>query len=137
MKLYNYLSLILFVTISTTYSQKISENETSALVQISIFDLLAAGKYDGSYKLENLLNDGDFGLGTLDKLDGEMIILYNSIYQFKSDGKINNVNLSSVTPFAVIVKFKSDYSFDINNANEKGLKDFINNKRPVRTCFMQ
>ncbi len=135
MKLYNYLSLILFITISTTFAQKISENETSALVQISIFDSLAAGKYDGSYKLEDLLNDGGFGLGTFDKLDGEMIILNNSIYQFKTDGKIYNANLFSVTPFALIVKFKSDYSFDIYNADEKELKDFVNNIMTSKDLF--
>ncbi len=44
-----------------------------------------AGGYDGYIGVAQLSGHGDFGLGTFDRLDGEMIVVDNTIYQITSD----------------------------------------------------
>src|SRR5215208_7144909 len=56
------------------------------LFQTSTVDALLEGKYDGDVSFAELGARGDFGLGTLDALDGEMICLDGTFYQVKSDG---------------------------------------------------
>ena len=40
-----------------------------------------AGVYDGDLTYQELARHGDFGLGTFDALDGEMIALDGAFYQ--------------------------------------------------------
>jgi hypothetical protein len=49
------------------------------LFQTSIIDALLEGKYDGDVSFAQLEERGDFGLGTLDALDGEMIALEGTL----------------------------------------------------------
>jgi len=53
----------------------------STLYQISTSSALAEGVYSGSVCSSVLLEHGDFGLGTFEDLDGEMVILDGQIYQ--------------------------------------------------------
>ena len=43
--------------------------------QCSLMSALLAGVYDGELTVRELLQHGDFGLGTFNSLDGEMIIV--------------------------------------------------------------
>jgi hypothetical protein len=43
---------------------------------------------------------GDFGLGTFDRLDGEMVVLDGVVYQVAADGSVHVANDSARTPFA-------------------------------------
>jgi acetolactate decarboxylase len=63
---------------------------------------LLAGVYDGSLTLEELTRHGNFGIGTFDKLDGEMMMVDNRIYQIKSDGKVYTPALSMTTPYQLL-----------------------------------
>lgn len=49
-----------------------------------------------------------FGVGTLDKLEGELIVLNGSFYQIPSDGVARRVDPESTTPFAAVTFFKAD-----------------------------
>ena len=82
---------------------KIDLNHT--IIQFSTVDAIIAGLYDGHLTFNNILRYGDFGVGTLDKLDGEIIILDKQIYQVKADGKIYKPSLHKTTPFVTVVKF--------------------------------
>ena len=50
------------------------------LTQVAVIDSLLAGVYDGDTPSSSLLSYGDFGIGTFDKLDGEMILLDETFY---------------------------------------------------------
>ena len=58
------------------------------LTQVSTIDALLAGAYDGVMNTSEFKNYGNFGLGTFDKLDGEMIVLNGDVYQARYDGKV-------------------------------------------------
>ena len=45
------------------------------ITQVSVINALMLGEYDGLMPIPELLRQGDFGLGTLDHLDGELTIL--------------------------------------------------------------
>jgi acetolactate decarboxylase len=59
-----------------------------------------------------LLDHGDFGLGTFENLDGEMVILDGAIYQVRDDGSITRREDGFQIPFAVVTRFEAEESFD-------------------------
>src|ERR671916_2337447 len=76
------------------------------LFQTSTIDALLEGEYDGDVSFAELEGRGDFGLGTLDALDGEMIALDGGFYQVRSDGRAYAVERRAKTPFAVVTFFE-------------------------------
>jgi len=84
------------------------------LFQTSTVDALLEGKYEGDVSFAELGARGDFGLGTLDALDGEMICLDGTFYQVKSDGQAYTVDGSARTPFAVVTVFEPDVSLTLS-----------------------
>jgi acetolactate decarboxylase len=82
------------------------QGEVSTISQFSTIDALLAGLYDGQLTCSNLLSYGDFGVGTLDKLDGEIIVLNREIYQVRANGKVYQPSMKKTTPFAMVVNFQ-------------------------------
>jgi acetolactate decarboxylase len=80
------------------------------LFQTSTVDALLEGRYEGDVTFAELGDRGDFGLGTFDALDGEMICLDGSFYQIKADGRAYSVDGKTKTPFAVVTVFEPDTS---------------------------
>lgn len=76
--------------------------------QTSTIDAILAGVYDGNMKCSELLEHGDFGIGTFDRLDGEMIVMDGHIYQVKADGKVYEPPAATLTPFATVCRFRPD-----------------------------
>lgn len=79
--------------------------KVDSLYQASTIDALLVGIYDGSTTFADLKRNGDFGLGTFDALDGEMIALDGNFYQAKADGTVLPVADTARTPFAVVKFF--------------------------------
>ncbi len=69
------------------------------VTQVSTIDALMAGVYDGNTTLGELRKNGDFGIGTLHALDGELVLLDGVFYQVTSDGKAVKPDLSVKNPF--------------------------------------
>ncbi len=87
--------------------------DRDVLYQVSALDLLVNGSYDGIIKAEDLKGHGDFGMGTLDGLNGEMIELEGTMYQATSDGVVHVVNGSATIPFAEVTYFEADYNVSL------------------------
>jgi acetolactate decarboxylase len=85
----------------------------SALYQISTSTALVEGVYSGSVPSSVLLQHGDFGLGTFEALDGEMVILDGEIYQVANT--VRHRKDDFLVPFAAITHFRSGSSFGIDN----------------------
>ena len=84
------------------------KQDRETLYQVSTINALMLGVYDGVEPFSTLEKHGDFGIGTFDALDGEMIALDGAYYQAKSDGTIVRVDDKSLTPFATVTFFDSD-----------------------------
>src|ERR1700747_1692927 len=87
------------------------------LFQVSTSGALVQGVYERAVSSNLLLNYGDFGLGTFENLDGEMVVLDGAIYQVRSDGKVTKIEKDVGTPFAVVTHFVADQDQMIENAS--------------------
>ena len=58
------------------------------LYQTSTMSALLDGIYDGSVTVAELLGHGDFGLGTFNHLDGEMVVTGGECFHLFSDGEV-------------------------------------------------
>ena len=81
-------------------------------VQTSTIAALLDGAYDGEVTIGELLAAGDLGLGTLDALDGELVILDGEAWQCAADGTVNAVAPETTTPFAVVTRFAADEALE-------------------------
>src|ERR1700750_1814886 len=86
----------------------------STLYQISTSSALVEGVYSGSVSSSVLLEHGDFGLGTFEDLDGEMVILDGQIYQVTD--RVRHRTDDLLVPFASITHFRATSSFEIDKA---------------------
>ena len=84
------------------------EHPHHTLFQTSTIEALLDGNYEGYVTFAELEERGDFGLGTFDALDGEMIALDGDFYQVRADGRAYAVDKQSKTPFAVVTFFEPD-----------------------------
>lgn len=85
----------------------------NVLFQLSNAHVIKEGDFDGRITLKRLKTKGDFGIGTFDRLDGEMAELGGVIYQTKSDGRVYQPGDGLKTPFAMVTFFTADKSFDV------------------------
>ena len=81
--------------------------------QVSTLGALNAGVYEGAAKIAELKPHGDFGLGTLEGLDGEMVILNGEFYQIKANGVAYPVTDDSKTPFSTVTFFRKERSLPL------------------------
>lgn len=84
--------------------------------QYSTINALLDGVYDGEISISELKKEGDFGIGTFNHLDGEMIVLGGRFYQIKSDGSVVEAGLPVKSPFAVLTFFKPEQEVFLNDA---------------------
>jgi|HigsolmetaAR201D_1030396.scaffolds.fasta_scaffold05127_5 acetolactate decarboxylase len=84
------------------------ERDYTTLTQISTYGALQAGGFDGDTTFAEVAQYGDFGLGTFDHLEGEMIALDGVFYRGLVDGSVQIVEPSVETPFANIHFFQTD-----------------------------
>lgn len=80
------------------------------ITQAGTIDALLAGNYDGAMPLAELLRHGDFGIGTFDRLDGEMVVLDGVIYQVRGTGRVSLADMTGSTPFAAACFFQGKTS---------------------------
>ncbi|MDD4924056.1 MAG: acetolactate decarboxylase [Dehalococcoidales bacterium] len=115
-------------------SNPIKERET--LFQISTINALMEGIYDSVITVGDLLQYGDFGIGTFEGLDGEMIVLDGKCYQIKSDGVAYLKEDSAGVPFADVTFFDKDYEEAIASGTTfEQLKTQITGILPTENIF--
>jgi acetolactate decarboxylase len=78
------------------------------LYQSSTMGALLDGVYDGDVTTAEILRHGDFGLGTFNHLDGEMVILDGVCYHLRADGSATVAADTELTPFAAVTRFRTD-----------------------------
>lgn len=75
---------------------------------------LIEGIYQEDTRISDILQHGDFGLGTFNHLDGEMVVLDGTVYQLKSDGNAYPVPTETQTPYACVNFFTPDSHEEID-----------------------
>lgn len=54
-----------------------------------MIDTLLCGMYDGSMSVKELKSHGNLGIGTMNHLDGEILMVDHVVYQVKYDGTVH------------------------------------------------
>jgi len=137
MKVISYLWLVVFFVIVVAISGYSSVQEKKdVLFQASTVNALLEEVYDGEMTYEQLKRYGDFGLGTFNGLDGEMIGLEGKFYQIKADGIAYLVDGSMRTPFAVVTYFEPDKTVLLDKSVDyKELQQYLDNLLPTKNIF--
>lgn len=111
-------------------------DESDSIFQTSTIDALIEGVYVGDFAFGELKKHGDFGLGTLNDLDGEMIGLDGVFYQVRSDGKVFVVPDTARTPFAAVTFFEPDKSVTLTKPlGCRELESYIETLLPSKNIF--
>lgn len=106
------------------------------LVQVNTIDSLLAGVYDGAVTLGELKRYGNFGIGTFDRLDGEMMLYDGTVYQIRGDGKVYQPENGVTSPFASVVKFRPQQTFPLHDLSYAGMTAAIDEAAPNRNVFL-
>lgn len=105
------------------------------LFQVSTISALMDGAFDGSMRVGELGMQGDFGLGTFDALDGEMVGLDGRFYQVRADGSVREVNDSMLVPFADVTFFDADEEIALSGSNMTQVERYLEKMLPTRSIF--
>lgn len=97
----------------------IDTDDDYSVYQTSTIAALLAGVYDGDVTIAELLTHGDFGLGTFNHLDGEMIILDGVCYHLRADGSVTVATGTEQTPFAAVTHFHARQVLDVDTATTR------------------
>ena len=76
------------------------------LYQHGTLGTLMAGLLEGTATINEILEHGDLGIGTLTGSDGEVIILDNQAFHANEFGEFKELNGDELTPFATVTPFK-------------------------------
>jgi acetolactate decarboxylase len=79
-------------------------------VQAGTLRALMAGEYLGDATLDELLRMGDLGIGTVQQLGGELIVLDGEPWVAEADSSVHPVARDVKTPFAVVCRFGAEWS---------------------------
>jgi acetolactate decarboxylase len=90
-----------------------SQPARRTVFQVSLMAALLDGVYDGDATVGQLLERGDFGLGTFNALDGEMVILDSVAHRLRSGGEATRVGPEEPTPFAIVTRFVPSMAVEV------------------------
>jgi len=138
MKKYWLIAPVLLITflMSVAGCNPAIQADRDILYQASTIGALMKGIYEGQVTLGELRPYGDFGLGTFEALDGEMVELDGKFYQVKLDGSVHAVADSVKTPFAAVTFFDNDKAVNLERQVDlNGLQSFIDTLLPGVNLF--
>ncbi len=130
--------ILLFLFLNSCSNQRTSSDrvDKDIIFQTSTISALYEGVYEGNITIKQLKGYGDFGLGTFNGLDGEMIELDGEVYRINADGVPNIVENSVKTPFSTVTFFDADRRLNIKNEVEcRKLETIIDEFLPTKNVF--
>ncbi len=104
---------------ATTLLAHVADRHDDEVYQFSTIGALLEGVYDGDVTVAEILRHGDFGLGTFNHLDGEMVILDGVCYRLRADGSASRAAPTDRSPFAAVTRFHSDFEIAITTRTDR------------------
>lgn len=132
-----YLTLVLIVPLALAFASAVlAASSNDSIFQVSVIRATVEGLYDGVISAGELKKHGDLGIGTFERLDGEMVDLDGLVYQLKADGTTMVANDSMRVPLAIVTFFRSDRNLSLNRRlNFTQLETFLDSQIPTRNIF--
>lgn len=92
-----------------------------SIFQLTLANVLLDGGYDGMVTIGEVMPAGDHGLGTVDRLDGELVVVDGVPWRVDSTGATNVVTPETKTPFVVLTSMESPTSTRVRDVDRDGL----------------
>lgn len=92
-----------------------------SIFQLTLANVLLDGGYDGVVTIGEVMPAGDHGLGTVDRLDGELVVVDGVPWRVDSTGATNVVAPETKTPFVVLTNMESPTSARVSDIDRDGL----------------
>lgn len=89
--------------------------------QLSLAHVLLDGGYDGVATLGEVLPAGDHGLGTVDRLDGELAVVDGEPWRVDWTGRATLMPPETRTPFVVLTTMESPRRIRVRNVDRNGV----------------
>ena len=106
------------------------------IFQLSTINALLEGVLDGDMSYGQLKQHGNFGIGTFNALDGEMIAFDGDFWQVRGDGRASPVPDETLTPFATVVFFEPRIEEDVSGPLDfDGVKRLIDSRVGTGNLF--
>jgi len=84
---------------------RMSKDDSTLFLSAPV-NALIEGIYKENTSLREILEQGDLGLGTLNDLDGELMIVDGRAWKISGKGQVEEVSKDALTPFACVTHFK-------------------------------
>jgi acetolactate decarboxylase len=78
------------------------------LFQYGVANAFIDGLYEGQLAMDQLLQQGNFGIGAPNRIDGELTIIDGKAYQSRANGETFEAPKTLMTPFAFVTTFRAD-----------------------------
>lgn len=92
-----------------------------SLFQLSLSSALAEGIYTPALSIGDLKSRGNFGIGTFENLDGELIAVDGIYYRANDKGRVEFASDQLMSPFAVVTHFwptSSNSSLEVKSLDD-------------------
>lgn len=98
---------------SPAHAQGRDTQDRDTLYQVSTLGALQQGLFQPALSIQDLQKHGDFGLGTYEGLDGEMVVNRATVFQVPFSGRARVAKPQQETPFAAVTFFDPDQRFRV------------------------
>ncbi len=116
--------------------EEAKEDNNDNIFQVSVIRATVEGLYDGVMTFGDLKDRGDFGIGTFERLDGELVALDGEFYQLMADGTARVAEDSMKTPLATVTYFDADKNLSIDEEmNFSELESYLDKHIPTKNIF--
>jgi acetolactate decarboxylase len=113
-----------------------ADESRDVLYQISTIDALLSGVYERAATVDEVAAHGDFGLGTFEALDGELIALDGIVYRAAVDGSVKPVPPATGTPFMAVTRFEPDRALSVEKPLDyASFTQWLEAELPSRNIF--
>ncbi len=127
------LAVVACLTPASLSSEEIREDN---IFQVSVIRATVEGLYDGVMTFGDLKKHGNFGIGTFERLEGELVVLDGEFYQLKADGTACLAEDSMKTPLATVTFFDADRNLSLEGEmNFTELESYLDEHLPTENIF--
>lgn len=103
-----------------------ASQDANTITQVALLQSLLQGDYYGSVSFGELKRRGDTGLGTFNRLDGELVLVDGVAFRAKGDGTVEVAPDDETTPFANVGFLRRDDAFQVEGiASFEGLVEVL------------
>lgn len=110
-----------------------SSIDKETVFQLAAFNTFSTGRYAGFMTYSQIEQHGDFGIGTFDGLNGEMLGFDGVFYQIPSDGMPRVVDSTQTSPHATVTYFDPDLTYSVIGLNYTGIKSYLDSQLATST----